>query len=391
MSGQEQGSRHRLSDLYHLIMRAHSAVPFRFFRGGYAFPAWHYFLEVTRRCNLRCAMCQYSLWYEKTPAAAQAEGELTTDEWKRVIDQMGRFSLLTFTGGEPFVREDLMALLEHAGQHRRTHVITNGNRVTDERAAACVALAPHRLGGKGLNFVGVSLEGTAEIHDRIVRKPGAYERTTAAVRALARHRAAAKKRCPHIHLTVVIQEENIGVLPEMARIAAEAGADVLNLEVEIRFHDIQGMGDALPCIYGIDQITLPRIDATALQQALSATEEAAKKAGIELRLPRMPREDIVRYYSGGIDLNQFQCRSPWTNVYIGAKGDVFPCFIYRIGNVRENSLKAIWNGPRMRQFRQHLQQRPFEICQGCCHLEHKRVTTGAEVSSSDHREGSDAR
>ena len=151
-----------ISRLYETAQRLYSEVPYRYFRSGYAFPAWHYYFEVTRRCNLRCRMCQYIDWLENTPAHGQAEGELSTEEWHKVIDQVGRFRFVTFTGGEPFVRKDFMELLEHASRKSRTHFISNTTMMPQDRAEQVVALAPARMGGMGLNFIGTSLEAPGD-------------------------------------------------------------------------------------------------------------------------------------------------------------------------------------------------------------------------------------
>ncbi|MCP4646084.1 MAG: radical SAM protein, partial [bacterium] len=149
MSGKTRTKLLSATEWYRRAMRLHSAVPFRLMPSGRAFPAWHYFFEVTRRCNLRCKMCQYREWFDRNPAGELLEGELTTEEWKDLIDQTGRFSLITFTGGEPWVRQDFLDRLSHASAKRRTHVITNGVMLNDERVRACVDLAPRGLTGTG--------------------------------------------------------------------------------------------------------------------------------------------------------------------------------------------------------------------------------------------------
>jgi len=368
VTAKRKSRRFNAGALYRTVTRLHGAIPYHLSPSGYAFPPWHYFLEVTRRCNLRCRMCQYTAWFEHTPAADQVKGELTTDEWKDVIDQTGWFSLITFTGGEPLVRDDFVELLRHASQKRRTHFITNGTRLSLKKAHACVGLAPYNTGGTGLNSVGVSLQGTRDVQNAIAGQDDAFERVTEGIRALCQYRDERGKRCPLVHVTAVIQQDNLDVLPEMPAIVAGMGADVLNLAIEIRFFELEGVGKRDPEELDTAKLRLPRIDRKALALALQQTEEAAQKAGIELRLPRMPREELLQYYDGGTCMECFECRSAWTNLNVGADGGVYPCFIYRLGSVREESLRKLWNGPRMRQFRRRIRQGVFPICQGCCEL-----------------------
>jgi MoaA/NifB/PqqE/SkfB family radical SAM enzyme len=357
------------ASLYRLASHLYSALPYYLSRNGYAFPPWHYFLEPTRRCNQRCSMCQYIHWLETTSLAEQRAGELSTEEWQRVIDQTGRFSLVTFTGGEPWVRKDFAELLKYASARRRTHFISNGTAINEERARLCVGLAPLRPGGKGLNAVGISIEGPAEIHDAVVRLDGAFERATRAIRMLTCLREEEGKRGPFVHVTTVVQEANLDTLDQMPAIVAETGADILNLVLEVRLHDLPGLGYVDPETFKREDVHLPVIDRVRLTQALDATIDAAARRGVELRLPRMSREHILEYYAGGLDLCAFVCRSPWTTLFVNYQGDVFPCLIQKIGHIHEKRLKDLWNGPEMRAFRKHIRRAPYPVCQGCCELE----------------------
>lgn len=358
------------SGLYRKLMRLHNAVPYWFFPGGSALPAWHYFLEVTRRCNLRCSMCAFRRYAEKNSPADLMASELRTDEWKGVIDQTGRWSLITFTGGEPWVRQDFDELLAYASQKRRTHVITNGLLLNETRVHQCVELAPRSVAGHGLVSLGISIDGTREVHDRIRGREGAFDQTMDVIRSLIACRRALSRPFPFIHVTAVIQKENVETLPQLARQLAAEGVDVFNLTLEVRFADLDGLGEADPEAFcGVD-LAVPRIEAGTLTAAIRRTQEAAAASHMELRLPDMPISEMVAYYSGGMDLTHFACRSPWTNLQVGADGNVYPCFIYKVGNVREQSLRMLWNSDNMREFRRRVRQELFCICPGCCHLEY---------------------
>ncbi len=365
-----------ISSLYEWAQRMYSAVPYKYMRSGYAFPAWHYYFEVTRRCNLRCKMCQYIDFLENVPTRKQMEGELSTEEWHRVIDQVQRFSLITFTGGEPFVRKDFMELLTHASSRARTHFVSNTTMLPEDRAEAVVALAPRRIGGLGFNFAGTSLEGPGDRHDEIRRLRGAFERSMSGIRMLRKHRDASGRACPMIHVTTVIQKDNVDVLHHMPAVIAGSGADVLNLVTETRMHDLPGLGEVDPASFSTTDINWPRIDPKALAEALDRTEAAARDAGIELRLPRMPRSELIAYYDTGINLRNYECRNAWNTLIIGRQGNAYPCWIVKVGNVREQSLREIWNGMVMRGFRQTCQKKLFAMCPGCCFLDHKDARDG---------------
>ncbi|MBI5094165.1 MAG: radical SAM protein [Candidatus Hydrogenedentes bacterium] len=386
MSASEQNGQTGIARLYQRLTHLHSAIPYNFSRRGHSFPAWHYFFEVTRRCNLRCKMCQYIDWLENVPTRMQAEGELTTQEWLDVIDQTGRLSFITFTGGEVWVRKDFQQIFEHACAKRRVHFISNATMLTEERARRCAELAPKRLGGRGFNFLGSSIEGPGELHDQIRAQRGAFAKTVNGIKMLVAFRNEMKKQCPMVHISTVIQNDNLHALHEMPQVVKECGGDVLNLLTEVRSHDLPNYGHVDPSTFQRSDIQLPRIDPAALREALKRTQREADRIGIQLRMPRMPFDDLIQYYDGGLRLADYECRAIWTNIYVGSKGNVYPCFMYKVGNVREQSLKELWNSPKLREFRVRRRSGGFAACQGCCELEHKGAArthseTGADRES----------
>lgn len=368
MAGLDDPNWMRVAYWYRVATKAYELLPYYVARGGRAFPPLHYYFEMTRRCNLRCAMCQYIEWLRDTPVSVQKEGELTTQEWERVIDEVQRLSLITFTGGEPLLRDDFLGLLERACKRARTHLITNALLLDEERVERAVAVAPKRVGGLGLNFIGTSIEGPPEIHDAIRGLRGAFARTTEAIQRVAVARGHAKKACPMVHVTSVIQAANVARLHEMPKIVKQAGGNAFNLTLEIRTLDIAGIGTYPPETQDPAAIRFPAIPAEQLTEALRRTREAAAREGIELRTPDMPDSAIVDYYSGKMPLRNFRCGSAWCNVFVGSKGDIYPCWLRCVGNVREKGLRATWNGAEMRAFRRRTRRGLYPACVGCCFL-----------------------
>ena len=373
MSTETKDSIFSLSSLYAMAQNAYSTLPYKFMKNGYAFPPWHYYIEVTRRCNLRCKMCQYIEWLENEPIAVQREGELSTDEWLDVIKQVQRFSLVTFTGGEPFVRKDFMELLTFASSRARTHFISNTTMLPEDRAEAVVKLAPKRIGGMGFNFAGTSIEGPGDLHDEIRKLKGAFNKSMEGIAMLRKYRDAAGKQCPKIHVTTVIQNDNVHALPQMPKIMRDNGVDVINFVTESRMQELPNLGEADPESYNTEDLEYPLIDRSTLSEALDDAMREAKNVGIELRLPRMPKEDLLNYHSGSLDLENYECRNAWNTILIGRQGDVYPCWLKKIGNVRENSIKEIWHSAESRDFRRTCQKKLFAACPGCCFLQHKKA------------------
>ena len=108
------------------------------------------------QCNQKCRFC-YAAGQCKS-----ASRELGTDEWKKVIDKLwdARVPMLTFTGGEPTMREDLAELVGYAKRFV-TRLNTNGVKLTPELAKS--------LREAGLDSVQVTLYShDASIHNDLV-------------------------------------------------------------------------------------------------------------------------------------------------------------------------------------------------------------------------------
>ena len=127
--------------------------------------------NLIRRCNLACRHC-YSI-----SADTSFPGELSTDEAFAVLDDLyaSRVRVLILSGGEPLLRPDLYRIACRA-KSMGFHVClsTNGTLIGRDNIDALAAL--------GLDYLGVSLDGMRETHDRFRRKAGAFDASLAGIR-----------------------------------------------------------------------------------------------------------------------------------------------------------------------------------------------------------------
>ena len=127
--------------------------------------------NATRACNLKCVHCY---------AHAKASGgpdEMTTKEGLALIDDLAEFGspVILFSGGEPLMRPDLTRLIRHAADRGMRAVIsTNGTLITADKAA--------ELKDLGLSYVGISLDGLAEVNDRFRGVEGAFDLAVAGIK-----------------------------------------------------------------------------------------------------------------------------------------------------------------------------------------------------------------
>src|SRR4029434_8548727 len=179
--------------------------------------------EITYRCPLHCPYCSNPVAASlcEAPRGAQGggyrNGELTTEEWKRVIGEAAALGVLQigFSGGEPLVRCDLVELIRAAREAKLyTNLITSGIGLDDDRVPA--------LRDAGLDSVQLSFQSNeADLADEI-----------AGARAHQRKlEVAAKIRAAGIplNLNFVIHRRNINRLPKMIDLAEALGAERVEL------------------------------------------------------------------------------------------------------------------------------------------------------------------
>lgn len=129
--------------------------------------------NLVRRCNLACVHC-YSI-----SADIDFPGELSTEEVFGVMEDLKRFRVpaLILSGGEPLLRPDLFEIAARSkalGFH--TALSTNGTLIDRPMAG--------RIAAAGFDYVGISLDGLGDTHDRFRKMKGAFERSLAALRML---------------------------------------------------------------------------------------------------------------------------------------------------------------------------------------------------------------
>lgn len=173
---------------------------------------------VTGQCNSRCRHCFY--WSHTGPAH---EGPPLEDV-RTLARSMPPFRTLLLSGGEPTLRSDLPQLVEAfrtSNQIQTASVPTNG--LMPDRIADTARRIAELDAGLSVSF-NVSLDGFAEVHDRIRGVPGGFDR---AIRTIERLRRVAEQ---HANLqvlvnTVICAENYAQIVPFAEHIKSERLVD----------------------------------------------------------------------------------------------------------------------------------------------------------------------
>jgi heme d1 biosynthesis radical SAM protein NirJ len=161
--------------------------------------------NLVRRCNLACRHC-YSI-----SADRDFPGELSTAEVYRVMDDLKAFGVpvLILSGGEPLLRPDLFDIGRRAKALGFYVGLSSNGTLIDQKSIDAVQSV-------GFDYVGISLDGMRETHDRFRRMPGAFDRSLTALR-LCRARGI------KVGLRFTLTQENAAELPALLRLMEEEG------------------------------------------------------------------------------------------------------------------------------------------------------------------------
>src|SRR5205807_5129869 len=162
--------------------------------------------------------------YMSAHAGADSRGELSTDECRRVIDEIARVNpnvFLILTGGEPLLRRDIFDVAGYASDKGFTTVLgTNGVLLREPQARL--------MRERGVLGASISLDSTERVkHDAFRHLPGAWDGAVRATRVL-------RDEGLDFSLHMSVTDWNVGEIPAMIDLANELGAKVLNFFFLVR-------------------------------------------------------------------------------------------------------------------------------------------------------------
>jgi radical SAM protein with 4Fe4S-binding SPASM domain len=296
-------------------------------------------IGVTNRCNMRCRICNVWRMYEEEPEKARLE--MSLGDYRRLFSSLdnGRLLYLEFTGGEPFLREDigdiLVSAAEEVGSLRLCAVTTNGSLpgLVSSRVADVLRRLP---AGVGLT-VGVSIDGVAEAHDSLRGRRGAYADAVETYRSLRGISQRDPRLTPHVSYT--ISGGNAGGFEEFYRgLHEETGASIMSVSVSF---EQEGH------LYNVSSRQGSQLGGASRDIAFYLKELSGVCGGSSV--VDHFRRAFYGHYVGGIQpfLDgrwAYSCAALTLSAYIDAYGDMYPCVVWgeKIGNVRESGFEGLW-------------------------------------------------
>lgn len=267
-------------------------------------------------CNQKCIHC-----YAAGQKLSEKE-ELSTEEWKKVIDicQKECIPQLTFTGGEPTMRKDLVELIEYS-KWFITRLNTNGVLLTEKLCK--------ELYEASLDSVQVTLySNNPEIHNKLVGADN-FEKTITGIKNAINAGLNVSINTP----LCTLNKNYIDTL----KFAKELG---------ITYVTCSGLivtGNAKEKQSKDTQLSEKELY-TILKDAKKYTDDNLMELGFTS--PGWVKEDDLRK----LNLDVPTCGACLSNMAIAPNGDVVPCQSWldeksNLGNILKTKWKKIWNNP----------------------------------------------
>ncbi len=303
-------------------------------------------LALTFRCQNNCVHC-YAGGPHETP-------ELTTDQWKEVIDRLYNIGvfLVTFTGGEPTLRKDLPELLHYAQEKGIvTGLITNGRRLKDKEYVQGLADA-------GLDFVQITLEShEPAIHDMITRSKGSWRETVEGIKNVV-------PTPIYITTNTTLNRHNMDSFLKTIEFLHELGVRVFGCNSLIYSGSAPSIANEFALTTDDLKILLPKI--------------LAKARELGMKFMWYTPTQYCQLNPVNLGLGVKSCTAARVNMCVGPEGEVYPCQSYfkSVGNILKDSWKKIWNHPlcvslRKREYAPEkcVECPELSVCGGGCPLE----------------------
>ncbi len=301
----------------------------------------------TYRCNHRCVMCDF-------PSRHRPDSrEMSTSQIKDLLNELAELpsSGVSFYGGEPLVRPDVIELMEHA--HRTgmlVHLATNGYLIDREMAG--------RIIRAGTDAVSVSLDGaTAPVHDRQRGAGGAYERAVNAIRYLAESKRSSGAAV-RIVATTILTPDNLEETGEIVNLGMSLGADSHTL---YEAQPLLSISNKL----NVEEITRFREANRMIGRLKSEYPDYIDNSIEYIRI-------VDRLLAG--KSVRLKCFAPYTDLFIDPYGNLYPCnhllgMDMPQGRYQPGRLKELWYSDDYQKARNRLTD-----CADCDYMCHRELS-----------------
>lgn len=335
-------------------------------------PEW-IVLGVNNACNLHCKMCDVGLGNTDTVFGRNLTGtrpmNMPLDMVTSIVDQLQgtwQSTRLGFAFTEPLIWPPLVDAVAYAEDRGiNTALTTNGLTLDSLAEPLCEA---------GLSDLFLSLDGTAEIHDRIRGRQGAFDRAMRGVEIIL-----GRNPPPRISIFCVITPWNIDdLVPFLTQMAALPLETVGFMHTNFTTKEMAEThnhlwGDTYPATpSNVGPFDPTEIDLPRLLEAVNGLKACSTPFDVGFSPNLCTLGDLERFYRRPEVLIGSSCSDIDRTLMVKSDGRVIPChgrcYDLTVGNVNEQALAEIWNSRAIASLRRTLASSGglLPACSRCC-------------------------
>jgi Fe-coproporphyrin III synthase len=301
---------------------------------------------ITYACNCRCRMC--NIWKKYRDEPALPSRELTLQDIDKFLGSKSLRNLqgIGLTGGEPFLREDIVDL---AGLFIKRYpaafisITTNGlasETIVQRTRDILKRYKPGRL------HVSISLDGTRQTHDIMRGVQGAYARVMQTAGLLQNQTEVS------LGFDFTITRHNYLELPRVSEIAQKKGVKLS-----------AGFAHISQSYYGNQDMSFSWKN-KELNEITHFMEAAARNRTAPQSLLLKTFDPYAYIMSRAVEYEStkqrmFRCLSGTLSFFLDPQGDVYPCLINneKLGNIQDNRFEDFWLSSRANKARLRIDQK----------------------------------
>jgi MoaA/NifB/PqqE/SkfB family radical SAM enzyme len=304
-------------------------------------------LCMTLRCNLRCPQC--GIWRGDAP------GELSTDQWKKVILKLRRWlgpHRIQMAGGEIFIRKDVPELIKFAHDHGvHTGIVSNATLIDEQTA--------QQLIDSGLQYLDISLDGIRpETHDLLRGRKGTFEKVQKTVHCI---KELSRKSDSKLSLLIatVISGKNIDELVPILNWVREQKLS------SVSYNPIGPACDSDSEWYNTSELWPRPEDLPRLERVLDELCEL-KRQGAPIVNSDDQLMEMKRYFRNpAICSNRAKdCRAGQTNFLMSCDGKIHFCFHMTPIGSHEDDFAEVWSSEKAKAARREVKACTYECSPG---------------------------
>ncbi len=285
---------------------------------------YRFHIDITGRCNFRCVHCYHT--FERYSA-----DEISLEDFEILFEKLYKMGVfvITISGGEPFLRKDLLEILKLGKKYGFVfQILTNGYLIDEEMIKELI--------DNNVSKVSFSYYGSDESHKIITGNSHSRKRLMKVIDLCIKY------HMPY-ELKFILLQSNINDFDEYVQLCKRLGIRPL-----------------------FEPSLIPKLDG----------DNSNFKEKLDYDTYKEFMKNHLEYFYDGSDLTQYSdkcinCSAGRYGLYCDHAGNVYPCVSYReyLGKVED--VDDIWNNSKVlknirdRSYSQFLTFNKFSFCKYC--------------------------